>query len=54
MVGQVACILQNRIVYGIMVVKHEQKRPLGRSKHRQIDNVKVDYKKNRIRVGVLD
>jgi hypothetical protein len=48
MVGQMAHILQNRTVYGIMVVKHEQKRPHGRPRHRQIDNVKVDHNKRRL------
>jgi len=40
-----ACILEHKTAYGITVVKHEQKRPLGRPKHRQIDNIKVDHKK---------
>ena len=39
MVGQVASMIQNRTVYGIMAVKHEQKRPRVRPEHRQIGNV---------------
>jgi hypothetical protein len=42
-VGHVAYILKNTTVYGVLVAKHERKRPLGRPKHRQKDNVKAHH-----------
>jgi hypothetical protein len=33
---------ENRIVYRLLVGKPEGKRPLGRSRRRRIDNIKMD------------
>jgi hypothetical protein len=40
--GHVARIRKKRNVYRLLVGKPEGKRPLGRPRHRWIDNVKVD------------
>jgi hypothetical protein len=34
---------ERRGVYRILVGKPEEKRPLGRSRHRSEDNIKTDY-----------
>ena len=41
-VGHVACMEERRGVYGILVGKPEGKRPLGRSRCRWKDNIKMD------------
>jgi hypothetical protein len=41
-VGQVARIGERRGVYRILVAKREGKRPLGRSRRRWEDNIKMD------------
>jgi hypothetical protein len=38
----VAHIGEKRVVYGVLVGKHEGKRPLGRSRTRWEDNIKMD------------
>jgi hypothetical protein len=43
---------ENRNTYGISVGKSEGKRPLGRSRHRWVDNVKMDLRK--IGLGGID
>jgi hypothetical protein len=40
--GHVACMGESRGVYGVLVGKHEGKRPLRRPRHRWGDNIKVD------------
>jgi hypothetical protein len=40
--GHVARIEEKRNVYGLLVGKPEGKRPLGRTRHRWIDNIKMD------------
>jgi len=40
--GHVACMGKRRGVYRVLMRKHERKRPLGRSKHRWKDNIKMD------------
>jgi hypothetical protein len=35
---------ENRNTYGILVGKPEGKRPLGRPRRRQVDNIKIDLR----------
>jgi hypothetical protein len=42
--GQVACTRDWKGAYTILVGKPNGKRPLGRSKHRLEDNIKMDFK----------
>jgi hypothetical protein len=41
-VGQVACMLERRGIFRISVGKPEGKRPLGRTRCRWEDNIKMD------------
>jgi hypothetical protein len=43
-VGHVARMGEMRNVYRILVVKPEGKRPLGRPRHRWVDNIKMDLR----------
>jgi len=40
--GHVACMGERRDIYRILVEKPERKRPLGRTRHRREDNIKMD------------
>ena len=40
--GHVAHMVQDRVVHRVLVGKPEGKRPLGRSRHRWEDNIKMD------------
>jgi len=40
--GHVARIGERKVVYRVLVVKPEGKRPFGRSRHRWEDNIKMD------------
>jgi hypothetical protein len=40
--GHVARMGEKRNVYGLLVIKPEGKRPLGRPRRRWIDNIKMD------------
>ena len=40
--GHVACMGERRGIYRVLVWKPEGKRPLGRSRHRWEDNIKMD------------
>jgi len=40
--GHVACMREKRGVYRVLVWKPEGKRPLGRSRRRREDNIKMD------------
>jgi hypothetical protein len=42
--GHVAQMGEKRKSYGILVGKPEGKRPLGRPRHRWVDNIKMDHK----------
>jgi hypothetical protein len=42
--GQVACMGKMRNAYKILVRKPDGKRPLGRSRHRWEDNIRVDLR----------
>ena len=42
MAGHVACMGDKRGVYRVLVGKPEGQRPLGRSRHRLEDNIKMD------------
>jgi hypothetical protein len=50
--GHVAQMGEKRNVYRLLLGKPEGKRPLGRPRHRWIDNIKVDLLK--IRLSVVD
>jgi hypothetical protein len=41
--GHVARMAEKRSVYRLLVGKPEGKRPLGRPRHRWIDNIKMDH-----------
>jgi hypothetical protein len=41
--GHVARMGEKRNVYRLLVRKPERKRPLGRPRHRWIDNIKMDF-----------
>ena len=41
--GHVARMEERRGIYTVLVAKLEVKRPLGRSKHRWEDNIKMDF-----------
>ena len=41
-VGHVACMGNGRGLYRVLAGKPEEKRPLGRPKHRWEDNIKMD------------
>ena len=40
--GHIACMRERRGVYGVLVGKSEEKRPLGRTRSRWEDNIKMD------------
>jgi hypothetical protein len=42
--GHVACMGEKRNAYRILVGNPDEKRPLGRHKHRWEDNIKIDLK----------
>jgi hypothetical protein len=50
--GHVARIGEKRNVYRSLARKSEGKRPLGRPRHRWIDNIKMDLLK--VRLSVVD
>ena len=41
--GHVACMGEGRVVHRILVGKPEGKRPLGRSRRRWENNIKMDF-----------
>jgi len=51
-VGHVARMGERRGVYRILMGKPEGKRPLGRSRHRWEDNIKMDFQE--VACGGLD
>jgi len=50
--GHAARLGERRGVYGVLVGKHEGKRPLGRPKCRWEDNIKMDFQE--VGCGVMD
>jgi hypothetical protein len=40
--GHVALMEENRCVYGVLVGKSEERRPIGRPRLREDDNIKMD------------
>jgi hypothetical protein len=52
-VGHVARMRERRDAYRVLVERPENERPLGRSRHRQEDNIKLCFK-NRLGVRGLD
>jgi hypothetical protein len=42
--GHVACMGEGRGVYRVLVGKPEDKRPLGRPRHRWEDSIKLDFR----------
>jgi hypothetical protein len=49
-VGHVARIVEKRNAYRLLVGKPEERRPLGRPRHRWIDNIRMDL----VKVGWCD
>jgi hypothetical protein len=47
--GHAARMVEKRIVYRLLVVKPEGKRPLGRRGRRWIDNIKMDL----LEIGIV-
>jgi hypothetical protein len=43
MAGDVAYVVERRGIYRVLVEKLEGKRPLGRPRRRQEDNMKMDF-----------
>jgi hypothetical protein len=52
--GHVVLIGEGRSVYRVWVGRPEGKRPLGRPRRRQEDNIKLDLREIRIDGGELD
>jgi hypothetical protein len=46
--GHVARMVEGRGVYRVLVGRSEEKRPLGRSRRRWEDNIKLDFREIRI------
>jgi hypothetical protein len=42
--GHVACMVEMRGAYGVLVVKPEERRPLERPRRRWEDNIKMDFR----------
>jgi len=51
-VGHVARMGERRVVYRVLVGKPERKKPLGRSRHRWEDNIKLELQKVRWRAVI--
>ena len=43
--GRVCGTVEGEGAYNVLVTKHEEKKPLGRPRHRWVDNIKLDLKK---------
>jgi len=41
--GHLVCMEERRDIYRVSVGKPEGKRPLGRPRHREEDNIKIDF-----------
>jgi hypothetical protein len=52
--GYEARIVKLRNAYYIFVGKPEGKRPLGRSRHRWKDNIRMDYREIRVEIYGVD
>ena len=50
--GRVACMGEERGAYRVLVGKPEGKRPLGRSRRRWVDNIRMDLQE--VRCGYMD
>jgi hypothetical protein len=46
--GHVERNVEKKNEYGILVGKPEQKRPLGRSSHRRVNNIKMDLFRDKL------
>jgi len=51
--GPVARLGERRDVYRVLVGKHEEKRPLGRPRHRWEDNIKIDLRNVGVWTGLI-
>jgi len=51
-VGHVACMGEERGVYRVLVGKPEGRRPLGRPRHRCVDNIRMDLQE--VGCGYMD
>jgi hypothetical protein len=52
--GHIAQIGVKRNAYGVLAVKPEGKRPLGRPRRRWVDNIEMDLKRDRMGCCRLD
>ena len=50
--GRVACMGEEKRVYRVLVGKPEGKRPLGRPRHRWVDNIRMDLQE--VECGYVD
>ena len=50
--GHVSCMGEKRGVYRVLVGKLEGKRPLGRPRHRWVDNIRMDLQE--VGCGYMD
>ena len=50
--GHVACMGEEREVYRVLVGKPEGKRPMGRPRHRWVDNIRMDLQE--VGCGYMD
>jgi len=50
--GHVACMGEERGVYRVLLGKPEGRRPLGRPRHRQVDNIRMDLQE--VGCGYMD
>ena len=50
--GHVARMGEERVVYRVLVGKPEGKRPLGRPRHRRVDNIRMDLQE--VGCGYMD
>jgi len=50
--GHVACMIEERGVYRVLVGKPEGRRPLGRRRRRSVDNIRMDL--HEVGCGYMD
>jgi len=50
--GNMACMGEEKGVYGVLMGKPEGKRPLGRPRHRWVDNIRLDLQE--VGCGYID
>ena len=50
-VGHVACMVEERGVYGVLVGKPEGKKPMGRHRRRWVGNIRMDLQEAKKPMG---